>query len=511
MHDWSEGYMTEVAYTYGYYAELNPAWMRFALLASGFVPPEVQTACELGFGQGLSINIHDAASAVQWSGTDFNPAQVAFARELAANEPLAARLVDEAFDSFCRRTDLPDFDFIGLHGIWSWVSDSNRAALLEFIKRKLKVGGVVYVSYNTQPGWAAAGPLRDLLAEYDTAMQPAADIPGRIDAALDFADRLLAGGALYGKANPNVAEHLRKLRGQDHHYLAHEYFNRDWQPMPFARMRASMEGAKLQYACPAHLLDHVAPFNLTAAQQQLLAEIPDAGFRETARDFIVNRHFRRDYWIRGARRLSPLEQLERMRAERLVLSTPAASVRLTARGVLGDATLHEQIYRPVLDALADHQVHTLGDVVQHAERQGVAPARVIEAVTILAGTGVLHPARDEEAIEAAGPGSARLNMRLCQLARYRVDMNWLASPVTGGGIRVGRMEQLFLLARSLGHAGCDAWARYAAQVLQAQGQRIVQDGQPIESDERQAAVLQAQAREFETLRLPVLQALGALP
>ena len=90
-------------------------------------------------------------------------------------------------------------------------------------------------------------------------------------------------------------------------------------------------------------------------------------------------------------------------------------------------------------------------------------------------------------------------------------MNWLASPVTGGGIRVGRMEQLFLLARDLGHAGSDAWARHAAQMLQAQGQRIVQDGQPVESDERQMEVLLAQAREFEAVRLPVLQGLGMLP
>lgn len=44
------------------------------------MPPEVGSACELGFGQGMSANLHAAASVVQWSGTDFNPAQAAFAR-----------------------------------------------------------------------------------------------------------------------------------------------------------------------------------------------------------------------------------------------------------------------------------------------------------------------------------------------------------------------------------------------------------------------------------------------
>ena len=69
-------------------------------------------------------------------------------------EVASANLSDESFEEFCRRQDLPDFDFIGLHGIWSWVSDKNRQVIVDFIRRKLKVGGVVYVSYNTQPGWA---------------------------------------------------------------------------------------------------------------------------------------------------------------------------------------------------------------------------------------------------------------------------------------------------------------------------------------------------------------------
>jgi len=44
---------------------------------------------------------------------------------------------------------LPDFDYIGLHGIWSWISDENRQVIVDFIRKKLKVGGVLYISYNT--------------------------------------------------------------------------------------------------------------------------------------------------------------------------------------------------------------------------------------------------------------------------------------------------------------------------------------------------------------------------
>jgi hypothetical protein len=117
MTDWTAGYVSEIGYTFGYYTELNPQRLALPLLASGIVPPKVETACELGFGQGMSVNIHAAASTTSWWATDFNPAQAGFAQELATASGAAARLFDEAFAEFCVRPDLPEFDFIGLHGI----------------------------------------------------------------------------------------------------------------------------------------------------------------------------------------------------------------------------------------------------------------------------------------------------------------------------------------------------------------------------------------------------------
>jgi len=149
MPEWSSGYVADVGYTYGYYQELNPLRTALLSLHAGIAPSEITTACELGFGQGLSLNIHAAASDVDWSGTDFNPSHAAFARKLAELSGSGARLFDDAFADFARRDDIPDFDYIALHGIWSWISDENRAVIVDFVKRKLKVGGILYISYNT--------------------------------------------------------------------------------------------------------------------------------------------------------------------------------------------------------------------------------------------------------------------------------------------------------------------------------------------------------------------------
>ncbi|MGB4246724.1 MAG: methyltransferase, partial [Pseudohongiellaceae bacterium] len=75
MSEWSAGYVADIGYTFGYYPELNPLRVKLAFLNNGLVCPEFTTACELGFGQGMSANIHAAASVTRWYGTDFNPSQ----------------------------------------------------------------------------------------------------------------------------------------------------------------------------------------------------------------------------------------------------------------------------------------------------------------------------------------------------------------------------------------------------------------------------------------------------
>ncbi len=150
------------------------------------------------------------------------------------------------FEQFSQRSDLPDFDYIALHGFWSWESDENRAVIVDFIRRKLKVGGVLYVSDNTQPGWAAMVPLRDLLLEHAEVLgSSGAGIVNRIESAQGVAEQLLASNPAYARANPQIGARLQYMKAQDRHYLAHEYFNRDWQPMAFAKMVHTLGACKV--------------------------------------------------------------------------------------------------------------------------------------------------------------------------------------------------------------------------------------------------------------------------
>lgn len=508
MNDWTAGYVADIGYTFGYYTELNPLRVRQIFLHAGLKYPDVGTACELGFGQGMSVNLHAAASVTEWYGTDFNPSQAGFAQELAAVSGSGARLFDDAFASFAHRTDLPDFDYIGVHGIWSWISDENRAVIVDFVRRKLKVGGILYISYNTLPGWATFAPMRHLMTEHVEIMgSEGYGIINRINGALEFSEKLLTINPVFARANPQIAERIKKVKEQNRHYLAHEYFNRDWHPMHFATMADGLSPAKLSYACSAHHLDHIDAINFTGEQMAFLKDIPDAMFRETVRDFIVNQQFRRDYWVKGARKLSALEQVELTRALRVILTVHRADVSLKVNGTVGEATLNDSVYNPILDLLADHKIKTLGQIEQAMKGTEITLPQIIQSVMVLAGSGQIVMVQEENVIARAKKTTDKLNNHIMSKAAGSGDITYLASPVTGGGITVGRFQQLFLLAMSRGKRQPSDCAQFVWQILAAQGQKIVKEGKPLETGEENIKELTEQAVTFFEKQLPILKAL----
>ena len=247
----ADGYVEDIPYTFGYHPELDPARMQAVLRRAGFEPPEVAAACELGYGQGMSLAIHAVAGGAAWWGTDLIPSHAAHVRALVAGTDARLEAADQTFAVFCARDDLPQFDFIALHGVWSWVSAANRERILELVARRLRTGGVLYVSYNALPGWAPMLPLREMMVAYAAALP--ADLPraDRIEAALHDAQMRVLRDPLVLEACPGIEAELRAIRHKGVAYLAHEFFNRDWAPMPPAQVAAAMRSVGLSFAAQA--------------------------------------------------------------------------------------------------------------------------------------------------------------------------------------------------------------------------------------------------------------------
>ncbi|MEY4504139.1 MAG: hypothetical protein RL154_432 [Pseudomonadota bacterium] len=507
-NNWNNGYITDINYTFGYYEELNPLRIKIAFLNNNIAFPEIGNACELGFGQGLSSSIHACASVVNWYGTDFNSAQTLFATDLVKVAASNAKFYDDSFAEFCNRDDLPNFDYIALHGIWSWISPENQSIIVDFIRRKLNVGGVLYISYNTQPGWAPMVPMRELMAQYYSVYsQKSKTVVERIDDSLDFIDKLFATDPSFVKNNPSIMSKINGIKEQNRNYLAHEYFNKDWHPVSFEKMSELLSSAKLSYVCSANFLDHIDALNLTPEQKELLDGISDINFKQSVRDFILNQQFRKDYWVKGSKKLNAYTQFECFTEQRVILIMPKSDISLKVSCPIGDATMSEAIYLPILDFLSDYKIKSIAQIEQYVSSKGIDYSKLIEVIIVLLGNKTITAVQSDDAIHKAKKVTDKLNIYLMKFARSSNEIGYLASPVTGGGYPLDRFQQLFLLFYLQGCKTTDALVTNVWQVLATQKQKIVKDGKVLESDRENIADLTLRAEEFLKSYLPIAKAL----
>jgi SAM-dependent methyltransferase len=448
---WSDGYVTDVEYTQGYYRELSPAIIDLALLSKGLARPAHGTVryLELGFGQGLSLNIHAAAHEGEFWGTDFASQQTVNARDLARAGGTGVRFENDGFTEFVRRTDLPEFDIIGIHGIYSWISDENRRAILDIIGARLAPGGVVYVSYNCPPGWAPAAPLQHLLSLYGQA-NAGQDLRTRIQGALGFAQQIGDVGSRYFAINPQIAERLKDLQKKDWRYVAHEYFNAHWHPMPFRAVAEEMASVRCDFAASAHILDHMEGANMSPAGRQLLAAQTGTVMRETVRDYLTNQQFRRDIYIKGGRVMKGAERNRRFAELAVIPLARAPDVKLETTTALGKVQLRPDIYQPVIDVIwgQGYRPASLRDLVHEPKLSRYSVDQIVEVTMTLIGTGVLAPVQTPS--DGARQRCRSLNDAIRTRSLTTEDHIFLASPVVGQGVAVNRVYQTLMSAERAG-------------------------------------------------------------
>src|SRR5262245_23504971 len=507
MADWGSGYVTDTAYVHDFCRVQIPAVLSFAALAKGVAAPgglgEPLAYCDLGCGQGLTANLVAAANPrTEVFAADFNPTHIAGARDLARAAGLKNIEFREAdFAELLNDPSVPEFDIICLHGVYSWISSENRKTIVALIRRRLKSGGLVYISYDAMPGWAAMAPLRRLMVQQHAASHQASS-PKAVEQALALADRLKDTGAHFYRMHPYVSVQLERLRKLPASYLAHELLTRDWQAFSFADVAAELAEAKLRYLGPAHLTDHVDRVNFTEAQQSFLAQIADPALGETTRDMIIGRQFRRDIFVKGVASVRPLPARERWLDTRFALTTPAGEIDLTFDTALGTIQLRPDMYKPVIEVLGRGPM-TVRELVASEPAARLEWTGLIDAIRVLVGRGDLQPALPAEN-EAERAASARaVNAAVTARAKDSDDLGYLASPVTGGGVRVDRLTQLYLQAK---RDGGDPVATLAA-IAERGGGIVDRNDNKLAPEEARAALADRVAR-MERRTIPLLERLG---
>jgi SAM-dependent methyltransferase len=500
---WSEGYVVDLDYTHGYFRDLSPAYLRFATLLGGVAVADASayTYYELGCGNGYSTALHAATNPqARFCGVDFNPTHINNAQKLAQEAGVGnVRFLERSFGELLGM-ELEDADFITLHGVWSWVGDEQRGQVLEFIRRRLKPGGIVYLSYNCLPGLAQVAPLQRLLNEH--AGHGAGERMERVRRSMDFAARLQQAGARFFAANPLAAARLTDMGGQDPHYLAHEYYNANWAPFFHADVAGALAGAKLAYAASATLIDNFEQFTLSPAISKLAAELGERSLAETVKDFARNQVFRRDVFTRGAPKAAQQQLDATLTRTRFALIRPRSTCRLKTKTPAGEVSLQPEAYAPVLDALARAPM-TFEELSRAPQCAALDRLKLRQAVFGLAALGNLLPGLPSAGEDARAEAANRFNQAALRAPVTGTADTTLASPVLGAGVQVNLVDRLFL-----GAPRDEAQAIAAAlRVLAAGRIKLRREGKELESATDIEAYVRERAKFFFADFLPFLRLL----
>lgn len=504
MSTWSHGYVADVGYTYGYYPEMAPHHAALALTLKGvrsiLDPTKPFNYCELGFGQGLGLALMAAAHPhAQFYGTDFNPGHAAGAQHLAQVGGLEnLHVFDQSFAEFLE-ADLPDFDMIALHGVYSWVSAEVRAQIVAFLRKKLKVGGVVYISYNSAPGWAATRPLRDLL--YQVSQREQGDGAERMTKSLAYMNRIFNTQSTFIDQNPALRHRLEQLSKGDPRYQAHEYLNESWNLFQFSEIAQDMDEAKLTHAGPATLLHHIDALCHPPAALALLQEQRDPTLRETLRDYLLCTQFRKDLFVKGPHPLSPSEQQEHLGEERFILQLPVEELKLTHTFPIGEVTLDSELYQALATAMADAP-RSLRELMEVPRLAQEGPARLLQAVLVLCTTGQATPTLGTAGQAVRIASCERLNRAITRASRSVDTFQYQLSPLTGHALGVARGIQHLLEALRDQHPDP---ALYAAELMFQTGQRLTQNGKTMDTLEDTHKAFGEIFSVFSTSQLPMFQ------
>jgi len=512
---WDHGYVTDVAYTTNAYQETMPSWLAACSVLLGYRPPDLAAPfryADLGCGNGLSALIVAATNPhAEVRGFDFNPTHIENARALVARAKLTNVTFEEtSFEALAQDAQgaRDGFDIMVSHGVLSWISLENRRHLAAVIGRRLRPGGLAYLSYNVSTGWLGVEPVRLLMRQLAEADQRRTD--QAVADIFKVLDQLRTGGAGIFKAYPTLEPRLEQMKAQDARYLAHEFLNRDWHPVMFADVAEAMAETRTSYIGSATTMENIDAVAVPEGVMPLIAQTGDATTRETIRDLASAKNFRRDLWRKGGESLPAQEHLALLDAMLLVWTGKTAEAEVTFPGPVGTVTGQPEFYRPLLDALreAPMTIAQLRALPALHDRQA---GEFAQAAFLLMGAGFVHPAWATPGAPSARDSAMRLNMAIVNRLRFGVDLHRIAAPLIGSSLAIEVMEGL-VIGRLLDGGSRDPEALIDGVMndVARSGRSLLRDGQPLKDSAETRVLVGETVRNVLARRMPLLRAMGVL-
>ncbi len=142
-----------------------------------------------------------------------------------------------------------EFDYIIAHGIFSWVPHDVRDALLQLCAKRLRRGGLLYLNYNTNPGWNVRGMVREFLLAQTAA---ASNLPIRARQAQEVAANVVSSLTVSEHPYSQLITNEFQFVCDNHvSYVAHEYLAAENHPYWRSEFMALAGHHRLEYVADA--------------------------------------------------------------------------------------------------------------------------------------------------------------------------------------------------------------------------------------------------------------------
>ncbi len=292
----------EVPYDGQAFATTHPSRLFTVGQLFGMTPPAVARCRVLELGCAAGWNLLPMAERLpeaEFVGVDLSAGHIREAREIAT----ACGVTNARFEhASILDVDLQwgTFDYIIVHGVYSWVPDEVQRAILTVCARQLAPHGIAYVSYNTFPGWHMRAMVRDMM-QYHTRHFESPQL--RIDesrALLEFLTREATRDEPY---QAMLRRELQSLQQAADSYLFHEHLEEVNAPVYFHQFAARAQQYGLRYLGESRVATMVAA-NLGEEARATLQRIAhDEIEAEQYMDFVRNRMFRETLLVHQGQRI----------------------------------------------------------------------------------------------------------------------------------------------------------------------------------------------------------------
>lgn len=276
----------------------TPATLEAYAALVGISAPNPKTARVLELGATYGGNIISQAlfnPDATFVGIELSQEQVEKGIEVIANAGLTnVSLIQSDIASI--GSEIGTFDYIIAHGLYSWVDDGVKDALLRLIDEHLAEDGLAYVSYNTYPGWHTMEEVRQLMM-----------FSNRDKAQFNHKEKVLHGktiGSIVGsqilkydnlkERNSKFLGALRSVMQKDEYYVGHDHLEPNNDPVYFYQFNDHLGAHNLAYLCDADLtLSMVRSFDADIADTLDKLALNDHVAQEQYLDFMLDTTFRK--------------------------------------------------------------------------------------------------------------------------------------------------------------------------------------------------------------------------